>query len=64
MDVSSELNTPYSWKQPLVPVGSEAMWAPEPVWTQWRAEKSLLLVDTEARFPSHPAHSLVTILEK
>jgi hypothetical protein len=27
-------------KQPPVPMGYEAGWAPEPVWTTWRREKS------------------------
>jgi hypothetical protein len=30
-------------KQPIVPTEQEAEWAPEPVWTLWSKEKSLLL---------------------
>jgi len=26
-------------KEPLVPTGQEAGWAPEPVWTRWLREK-------------------------
>jgi hypothetical protein len=28
-------------KEPPVPTGWEAGWTPQPVWTQWRREKSL-----------------------
>jgi hypothetical protein len=27
-------------KEPQVPIGYEVRWAPEPVWTLWRREKS------------------------
>jgi hypothetical protein len=30
-------------KEPLVPIGQEARWAPEPVWTQKLEEKSFRL---------------------
>jgi hypothetical protein len=29
-----------SWKEPPVPIGKEAGWAPEPVWATWRRENS------------------------
>jgi hypothetical protein len=32
---------------PLVPTVCEAEWAPEPVWTLWRREKSLPLPEIE-----------------
>jgi hypothetical protein len=28
-------------KEPPVPIGLEAGWTPEPVWTMWRREKSV-----------------------
>jgi len=28
-----------SGKEPPVPIGQEAGWVPEPVWTQWQREK-------------------------
>jgi hypothetical protein len=31
-------------KEPPVPSGQEAGWAPEPVWTQWLEEKSSVSV--------------------
>jgi len=38
----------------------EAVWgAPEPVWTLWNTEKSLVL--SMIRIPDRPAHSLITI---
>jgi len=42
MDVSGQFHDPAalpSKKQSLVPLGYEAGWAPEPVWTRWRREK-------------------------
>jgi len=38
MDVSGQLHAPAALllgKEPLVPIGWEAEWAPEPVWTWW-----------------------------
>jgi hypothetical protein len=38
MEVSFQLHAPaalLAGKEPLVPIGEEAAWAPEPVWTQW-----------------------------
>jgi hypothetical protein len=34
-------------KEPLIPTGKEAGWAPKPVWTQWRKKKSLPLPGLE-----------------
>jgi hypothetical protein len=42
MEVSSQLHTPAASppeKEPLVPIGQEAGWVPEPVWMRWRREK-------------------------
>jgi hypothetical protein len=42
MEVSGQLHVPASLppgKEPLVPIGYEVGWAPEPVWTQWGREK-------------------------
>jgi hypothetical protein len=36
--VSGQLHAPAALppgKEPLVPIGEEAEWAPEPVWTRW-----------------------------
>jgi hypothetical protein len=44
MEVNGQLYTPASLsprKESLVPIGYEAEWAPEPVWTLWSREKSL-----------------------
>jgi hypothetical protein len=41
--VSGHLDAPAAlpkWKSHTVPIGQEAVWAPEPVWTLWRREKS------------------------
>jgi hypothetical protein len=43
MEVSGQLHVPAALplgKEPTVPTGQEAGWAPEPVWTLWRREKS------------------------
>jgi len=42
MEVNGQLHDPAALppgKEPLVPTGWEAGWAPEPVCTRWRAEK-------------------------
>jgi hypothetical protein len=42
MEVSGQLHaqaTLFPVKEPPVPIGQEAGWAPEPVWTRWRREK-------------------------
>jgi hypothetical protein len=44
-------------KQPLVPIGWEAWWAPEPVWMRWWREK--LPAPHGTRSPDHPARSPV-----
>jgi hypothetical protein len=38
-------------KEPPVPIGLEAVWAPEPVWTTWRRDKSCPYLDS----PSDPS---------
>jgi len=41
MEVSGQFHSPADlppWKEPLVPVGYEARWAPEPFWTRWWRE--------------------------
>jgi hypothetical protein len=38
MEVSGQLHALVALptgKEPLVPIGKEAGWAPEPVWTRW-----------------------------
>jgi hypothetical protein len=40
MSVSSHLHAPAAGKGPPVPIGQEAGWVPEPVWTQRLEEKS------------------------
>jgi hypothetical protein len=49
-------------KEPPVPIGQEAGWASEPVWTRWRIRKKLLSSLYRGSNPDHPAHSLATIL--
>jgi hypothetical protein len=42
MEVSGQLHAPAalsSGKGAMVPIGQEAGWAPEPVWTRWWREK-------------------------
>jgi hypothetical protein len=46
MDVSGQLHVPSAFhpkKEPPVPIGYEAGWAPEAVMTLWGKEKSLVL---------------------
>jgi hypothetical protein len=50
-------------KEPPVPNGSEAGWAPEPVWTRWRRKKSHHCTFRELN-PGRPARSLVSTLTK
>jgi hypothetical protein len=42
-----------------VPIGYEAVWAPEPVWTQWRANVHCPCQESN---PDRPLRSIVTIL--
>jgi hypothetical protein len=44
-------------KDPPVPTGQEAGWAPEPVWTQRLEENLLPLSEIEPRSPGRPVHS-------
>jgi hypothetical protein len=42
MEVNGQLHAPAalpSGNEPLIPIGQEAGWAPESVWTQWGREK-------------------------
>jgi hypothetical protein len=46
MEVSGQYHAPAALtpgKEPLVPIGQRAGYAPEPVWTLWNTEKSLPL---------------------
>jgi hypothetical protein len=54
--VNGLLYTPASLppeKEPVVPIGYEAGWAPEPVWTLWSRRKSL--APAKNRTPVVPA---------
>jgi hypothetical protein len=56
MEVNGQLHAPAALpagKEPLVPIGQEAGWAPEPVWTRWWREK--FPVPAETRTPDHPS---------
>jgi hypothetical protein len=42
VELSGQLHVPADFlpeKEPPVPLGKEAVWAPEPVWTLWNREK-------------------------
>jgi hypothetical protein len=45
---------------PLVPIGYEAGWAPEPVWTRWQKEKNPC--PCRESDPGRSPRSLVTVL--
>jgi hypothetical protein len=43
LDVNSQLHAPATLppgNEPPVPIGQEAVWAPEQVWAVWRSEDS------------------------
>jgi hypothetical protein len=49
--VSGQLRSPAALppgKEPPVPIGFEAGWAPEPVWTTWRKDKSCSYRDSNS----------------
>jgi hypothetical protein len=46
---------------PSVPTVQKVGWAPEPVWTLWRKEKSLAQQRIEPQFLCRPARTLVAI---
>jgi hypothetical protein len=63
MEVSGQLyslGALFPRKEPSVPIGKEARWAPEPVWTRWQREKDLSAC--RGSKSDSPARSLVTIL--
>jgi hypothetical protein len=60
--VSFMLTALPSEKEPLVPIGLEAGWAPGLFWVLWKREKFLFLPVIESRFPSCAAHTLLTII--
>jgi hypothetical protein len=59
MEVSGQLHAPASLPPgkypPPVPIEQEAGWAPEPIWTLWRWEKSFPCLEWK---PGRPARSL------
>jgi hypothetical protein len=58
MEVSGQLHAPAALppgKDPPVPNGQKAGWAPEPFWMLWRIGKSCPCWESN---PGHPAHSL------
>jgi hypothetical protein len=60
MEVSGHLHAPASLpprKEPLVPIGKEAGWAPEPFWTRWWREKFPALAGNRTLEPHRPARS-------
>ena len=65
MEVSVHLYAPTSsppGKEPLADHEEEAEWAPEPVWTFWRREKSLLAAGYQT--PDRVDHRLRSIPNK
>jgi hypothetical protein len=59
MAMSDRLHAPTALspeKQPPVPIGQKAKWAPEPVWTLWTKEKSSCL--------SYPSPNLALTIYK
>jgi len=64
MEVSDQLHAPATLppgKELLVPIGYEARWAPEPVWTRWWREKFPAPGGT--RPPQHPDRNPARILQ-
>jgi hypothetical protein len=51
-------------KKPLVPIGQEAGWAPESVWTTWRSEDSCPLGRPaySQRYPGSSTYHLYTYI--
>jgi hypothetical protein len=44
--VSGQLHAPAPLppgKEPPVPIGQEGGWTPEPIWTTWRRENSIII---------------------
>jgi hypothetical protein len=56
MGVSGQRHAPAALIPP-VPIGQEAGWAPEPVWTQGYRKNPLPLPEIEPRSPGRPARS-------
>jgi hypothetical protein len=48
-------------KEPPVPIGQEAGWAPEPVWTLWRRENSISLAGNRTPSSQSPVPILTEI---
>jgi hypothetical protein len=64
MEVSGQLHAPAALppgKQPPVPTGKEAEWAPEPFLTRWWREKFQAPAGNRTQNFDHPARSLVAI---
>jgi hypothetical protein len=65
LEVSGQLHIPevlLSGKGPPLPIGEEAAWAPEPVWTLWSREESLASAGNRIQIPQSlsPYHSHYT----
>ena len=58
---SAHVAASFMRKEPLVLVGEEVGLDRASVWMLWRREKCPSLKGIESRFPSFPAHSVVTI---
>jgi hypothetical protein len=67
MEMSCQLHAPAALsprKESVVPIGFEAEWAPEPVWTLWRTEESVASAGNRTHKPSRhssPSHIASTI---
>jgi len=58
MEVSDQIHAPAALspgKEPLLHIGQDARWAPEPVWTRWWKEIFPALY--EIKTPDHPTCS-------